>query len=154
MTDQHAHPELTRREAVAAMLDAFRGEFRDRIAALEARLEQAEAARRNHNSQIAALSDRAAALEAIVTPPLPAGQNRFDAAERKIQLIDQTVSNLISPQMLTLEGRLDRLEAALDVLGGEEDQADAETVEIGGHTFQLADADPADVPPNICPGGC
>jgi BMFP domain-containing protein YqiC len=152
----HDHPELTSREAVAAMLEAFRVDMRDilrgRVGELEGRLEQAEAARSNHNSQIAALSDRAAALEAIVTPPLPAGKNRFDAVERKIQLVDQTVGNLISPTMLMLEGRLDRLEAALD----QEDQADdAGTVEVAGHAFQLADDDsPADVPPNICPGGC
>jgi ABC-type transporter Mla subunit MlaD len=116
----HGHPELTSREAVAAMLEAFRVDMRehfkgnaDELAQIKTGLVTRLEALRD---RVSAVEDALAALEVVIAP------------------------------------RLDRLEAALDALDGDQDQAP----ELG-HAAALAaalDRDPADMPPDTCPGGC
>lgn len=155
----HGHPDqYVTREAVAAMLAAFRVDMRAHFDGQAAELERIKA---GIVERLEALRDRVSDLEAIVSPPLPAGQNRFDAVERKIQLVDQTVSNLISPDLVTLEGRLGLMAGEVSAL---QQKHAADIPHLADRIKRLeaaldaeegqADDDQADVPPNICPGGC
>lgn len=76
---------------------------------------------------------------------------RFEALRDRL---NESLGQLEAAQERTAK-RLDRLEAALDAL--EADEADEGQAPELGHAAALAAAlerDPADVPPNICPGGC